>query len=73
LTIYANPADDKVIMDVPQPGNVAVRLFNPEGRQVKRVEGEDDVIVDMQHEVSGIYLLRISYRNKQYHYKLLKQ
>jgi mannan endo-1,4-beta-mannosidase len=73
ISVYPNPAKNKIRIDFPKPGDLAVQLYNPGGQMIKRVEGDNDVSIDLKEDVSGIYFLKIIYRGSQYHFKFMKQ
>ena len=73
MRIYPNPAGNYITIDIPEADRVKVELFNAVGQRIKSLEAEDDITLELQNEINGIYFLNAEYRDKQYNFKFVKQ
>lgn len=72
VRVYPNPARNYIKVDIPEADKIKVELFNAVGQRIRSLEAEDDITLDLQNEINGIYFLNAEYRNKQYHFKFMK-
>ncbi|MFW5832335.1 MAG: T9SS type A sorting domain-containing protein, partial [Prolixibacteraceae bacterium] len=73
VRIYPNPAGNYIKIDIPEADRIKVELFNAVGQRIRSIEAEEDVTIDLQNEINAIYFINAEYRNKQYHFKFVKQ
>lgn len=72
LRIYPNPAEDMVYIETDIEGGYAIKVFNPEGKQMlEKAEIEKDIQLDISQFTHGIYFIELNYKGIFYHYKLL--
>ncbi|MDD2381901.1 MAG: T9SS type A sorting domain-containing protein [Mariniphaga sp.] len=73
VLIYPNPAKDAITIYIPPMERAVIQLFDAWGQLIGKRTGVSTVQMDIGEELSGIYILRVSFKGKQYHYKIIKQ
>lgn len=72
LSIYPNPAEDKVIIE--SKGISQVRIFNMMGQEVlNRVVDQNRVVIDLASQPSGFYFIEVVSEQGLETSKLLKK
>ena len=75
IRIYPNPTGGFLHIEIPgeKENNVNIRLYDMKGRTIKEMQVTDEYIVlDMNSQPAGIYILSIMVGEKRKDWKILK-
>jgi glucuronoarabinoxylan endo-1,4-beta-xylanase len=64
LHIYPNPADDRLVVDIPEPGYETLIVSDMEGRTIEQVTvSGSSVILNVHRYRDGVYLIKLTGKN----------
>lgn len=72
--VYPNPSNGRFLLEAPEPGEFQLQLFDGQGRLIQsRTEIHKQIVLELETQAKGIYLLKIASGDRTEVFRLMLQ